>query len=247
MSVSFDLDGVFVARGDMMVVAGISYSHRGAGWIGIVGANGSGKTTLLRAVAGRLPLAGGTIRIDGRDLGADRAERARLIGFAPDANYLPEDLSPEEIFALASFDGAPDEAGSGLERLRAALDVDRFTGRKIGALSAGSRQRIAIYSAFVNRPSMVILDEPFNWLDPLTAYETKCALRDLVEQGLLLVTALHDVSTLTSYCSRGLLLAGGAAALEMEKDELAAGARDPLAFEHSIVEHLRQGSEDCFA
>jgi ABC-2 type transport system ATP-binding protein len=243
MTISFDLDKVFVARGGMLAVAGISYAHQGAGWIGVVGANGSGKTTLLRAVAGRLPLARGPIRIDGRDLGGDRAERARLIGFAPDANFLPEDLSPGEIFALASFDGASNGGASGLESLRAALDIDRFMARRIGALSAGSRQRIAIYSAFVNRPRMVILDEPFNWLDPLTAYETKCALRDLVEQGLLLVTALHDVSTLTSYCSRGLLLAGGAAALEMERDELAAGARDPLAFEHSIVEHLRQAPE----
>ena len=243
MSISLELDKVAVARGAMPVVSGISYAHRGAGWIGVVGANGAGKTTLLRALAGRLPLAGGTIRIDGRDLGSDRAERARLIGFAPDPNFLPDDLSPGELFALASLDGARHSVAPGLEALHAALDIDRFMGRRIGALSAGSRQRIAIYSAFVNQPTIVILDEPFNWLDPLTAYETKCALRDLVGQGLLLVTALHDVSTLTSYCGRGLLLAGGAAALEIEREELTAGARDPLAFEHSIVEHLRQRPE----
>jgi len=183
----------------MPVVSGISYAHRGAGWIGVVGANGAGKTTLLRALAGRLALAGGTIRIDGRDLGSDRAERARLIGFAPNPNFLPDDLSPGELFALASFDGARHSVAPGLEALHAALDIDRFMGRRIDALSAGSRQRIAIYSAFINQPPIVILDEPFNWLDPLTAYETKCALRDLVGQGLLLVTALHDVSTLTSY------------------------------------------------
>ena len=239
MMPSLRLETVSVERGGSRVIHGIGYDHSGPGWIGIIGANGSGKTTLLRALAGRLPLAGGRILLDGRDLSCERAERAKAIGFAPDANMLPEDLSPAELFALTAFGPDRNAADSELAQLRAALAIDRFLHRKLGTLSAGTRQRVAIYSAFVNRPAIVILDEPFNWLDPLTAFDCKQALLGLVQRGLLLLTALHDVSTLVGYCSRGLLLADGGLALAMEAGELAAGRADPVRFEHNIVDHLR--------
>jgi ABC-2 type transport system ATP-binding protein len=239
---SLRLEGVCVDRGGIRVASGISYDHAGPGWIGIVGANGSGKTTLLRAIAGRLPLAGGRIAVDGCDLSHDRGARAQAIGFSPDANMLPEDLSPAELFALASIRPSIADAGAALEPLRSALGIDRFLHRKVGMLSAGTRQRVAIYSAFVDQPTIAILDEPFNWLDPLTAFDCKRALLGLVEQGLLLLTALHDVSTLVGYCSRGLLLADGKLALRMEQAELASGSSDPMAFERRIVDHLRPGA-----
>ena len=239
MTPSFELESACVERGGTRVISNVSYGHSGPGWIGIIGANGSGKTTLLRGLAGRLPMAGGRILLDGRDVTDDRAARAKAIGFAPDANMLPEDLSAAELFALAAFRPGRQAAEAKLARLRAALGIDRFLHRKLATLSAGTRQRVAIYSAFVNQPAIVILDEPFNWLDPLTAFDCKQALLGLVEQGLMLLTALHDVSTLVGYCTRGLLLADGGLALAMEGPELAAGRRDPLRFEHMIVGHLR--------
>ena len=239
MTPSLELEAACVDRGAVRAVSDISHAHSGPGWLGIVGANGSGKTSLLRAIAGRLPLAGGRVIVNGRDLSHDRAARAQAIGFAPDANMLPEDLSPAETFALASFRPGSALADGALEPLRSALGIDRFLHRKVGTLSAGTRQRVAIYSAFINRPAIAILDEPFNWLDPLTAFDCKQALLGLVERGLLLLTALHDVSTLVGYCSRGLLLADGKLALTMDEAELAAGRRDPVAFEQRIVEHLR--------
>ena len=221
------------------MIRDVSLGHSGPGWIGLIGANGSGKTTLLRGVAGRLPVAGGRLRLDGRDVTNDRAVRAKAIGFAPDANMLPDDLSPAELFALAAFRPDREAAEAKLSGLRAALGLDLFLHRKLATLSAGTRQRVAIYSAFVNQPAIVILDEPFNWLDPLTAFDCKQALLGLVGQGLLLITALHDVSTLVGYCTRGLLLADGGLALAMEEAELAAGRSDPTGFEHRIVGHLR--------
>ena len=239
MTPSLQLESACVERGGTPVIRDVSYGQSGPGWIGIIGANGSGKTTLLRGVAGRLPIAGGRILLDGRDVTHDRAARAKAIGFAPDANMLPEDLSAAELFALAAFQPDWQAAEAKLGRLRTALGIDRFLHRKLATLSAGTRQRVAIYSAFVNQPAIVILDEPFNWLDPLTAFDCKQALLGLVEQGLLLLTALHDVSTLVGYCTRGLLLADGGLALAMEEAELAAGRRDPVRFEHMIVGHLR--------
>lgn len=101
-------------------------------------------------------------------------------------------------------------------------------------------QRIALLAAFLDMPQIVILDEPFNWLDPLTAYDVKIALRDLVaSRDIALITALHDVTTLTAYCNGGILMAAGRIALVMEEAKLRAGLADPVGFESFMVERLR--------
>lgn len=239
MSLHLSLERVSVLRGGRPAVAEVSYDHQGAGWIGLVGANGSGKTSLLRALAGRLPIHGGRVMLGGADLSSDRAARAGLIGFAVEGAMLPEDLTPRELFAISAEDR--DAAGDPrLAALRTALNLESFIDRKCGSLSAGMSQRVALLAAFLDLPQVVILDEPFNWLDPLTAFDVKRALGELVaRQGLTLITALHDVGTLMAYCSRGILMSGGRFALELEEAELRAGLADPVAFEAAMVERLR--------
>ena len=239
MSLSFAFEEVTIERGGVRVVGRLSYASGAPGWIGVVGANGSGKTTLLRALAGRLPVQGGRILIGGADLTHDRAARAERIGFAVDVAMLPAELTPREVYAIsARAAGAVDDPA--LAPLRRALDLEGFLDRKCGALSAGMGQRVALLAAFLDLPAIVILDEPFNWLDPLTAFDVKEALRALVTaRDMTLVTALHDVSTMTAFCDRGLLMAGGRIALTMEEAELRAGLADPVGFERAMVERLR--------
>jgi ABC-type multidrug transport system ATPase subunit len=239
MSLSFSLEELFVEREGVPVVRGLTYSAAAPGWIGIVGANGSGKTTLLRALAGRLPVQAGRIFLGAEDLTANRAARAERIGFAIDAAMLPADLSPREIYAISARASDAIDAPA-LASLRRALDLEAFLDRRCGALSGGMGQRVALLGAFLDLPAIVILDEPFNWLDPLTAYDVKNALRDLVAaRGLTLVTALHDIATLTAYCNRGLLMSNGGIAMEIEEAGLRAGLADPAAFEAAMVGRLR--------
>lgn len=239
MSLSFSLEELTVEREGVPVVKGLTYASAAPGWIGMVGANGSGKTTLLRALAGRLPVQSGRILIGSEDLTGDVAARADRIGFAIDAAMLPADLSPREVYAIsARARSAIDEPA--LAPLRRALDLEVFLDRRCGALSAGMGQRVALLGAFLDLPAIVILDEPFNWLDPLTAFDVKNALRDLVAaRGLTLLTALHDVNTLTAYCNRGLLMLAGGIAMEMDEAGLRAGLADPVAFEAAMVGRLR--------
>jgi ABC-type multidrug transport system ATPase subunit len=241
VSLGFSLQDVAVERGGLLAVRGVSYAHEGGAWIGIVGANGSGKTSLLRALAGRLPIRSGRIAIGGADLSRDRAPRAAAIGFAVDAAMLPGELTPREVYAISAKERDAIDAPA-LAPLRDALGIDAFLDRTCGALSAGMGQRVALFAAFLDRPRIVILDEPFNWLDPLTAYDVKAALRGLVSAGgLILVTALHDVATLTACCSRGILMADGTIAVAMEEAELRAGLADPQGFEAALIERLRGG------
>jgi ABC-type multidrug transport system ATPase subunit len=239
LSVKLTIERLAVDRGGMPVLADFSHAFEGPAWVGIVGANGSGKTTLLRAMAGRLPVRSGRILAGGADLAQDRAGRAELIGFAVESAALPPELSPREIFAISARrrDSLDDPA---IAPLREALNVEPFLDRKCGTLSAGMGHRVALLAAFLDLPEIVILDEPFNWLDPLTAYDVKIALRDFVaERGIALITALHDVTTLTAYCNGGILLAAGRIALTMDEAELRSGLADPAGFEAFMVERLR--------
>jgi ABC-type multidrug transport system ATPase subunit len=239
MRPSFAIRGLEVERGGTPAVRGFDYAHEGPGWIGLVGANGSGKTSLLRALAGRLPIRAGRILIGGRDLSNDRAARAAAVGFAIDHAMLPGEISVRELFAISSLrPGAMDSPA--LAPLRAALAFEHYLNRRCSSLSAGMAQRAALFAAFLDLPPIVILDEPFNWLDPLTAFDVKAALRALVAaEGLTLLTALHDVATLTACCSRGLLMADGTIALTIEQAELRKGLADPVGFEAAMIARLR--------
>ena len=101
------------------------------------------------------------------------------------------------------------------------------------------RQRVAIAAAFAEGKPVVILDEPFNWLDPVAAFDVKQVLRAMVDQGLTLITALHDLSTLTQYCDAGAMMADGRIALRLDQAALREGAQDMPAFERRMIEALR--------
>ena len=229
-----------VLRGNHRAVDGISFAVEGPGWTGLVGANGSGKTSLLRALAGRLDVGAGAVLIDGIDRTADRASRAKAIGFAPDAAALPDSLTGRELFAILGGEETGLDPVDPLAPLRRALAFDSFFEQRIFTLSAGMRQRLAIFSAFLTRPRAVLLDEPFNWLDPICAFDTKRALGALVAaEGLTLVTALHDMTSLVQHCGFGLLLSDGRIRRRLGPDEMAAGRRDYAGFEAEMIAGLR--------
>lgn len=228
-----------VRRGGVAAVNGVSFTAPSGRWTGIVGANGSGKTSLLRGLAGRLEVQRGAIRIDSVDRTADRAWRARQLGFAPEIAALPASLTGEELFSIIAPDWRNAVRTGGLLGLRDALAFESFLGERIGALSAGMRQRLALFAAFVGAPAAAILDEPFNWLDPVCAYDTRCALRALVDGGLTLCTALHETAALVSSCDEGLLLSEGRVARTLTKADLERGRRDYGAFETEMIAVLR--------
>jgi ABC-2 type transport system ATP-binding protein len=237
MTAAIRLRDAVVERGGRRVVAGVDLTIAAGSWFGLIGANGSGKTSLLRALAGRLPFAGGICRIEGVELVTDRVARARCFGFAPPADLLPDTLRGREVLELVGDDLAAVRRRLGT--LHDALGLAALLDRRIGDCSAGMRQRIALAAAFAGGQEQVILDEPFNWLDPVAIFDLRQALRDRVDQGLTLVTALHDLGTLAQACDAGLMLADGHVAMTLDQDRLRVGARDPHAFERATIDLLR--------
>ncbi len=235
------LSAVSVERSGKPVVHGVDLTVTQGSWFGLIGANGSGKTSLLRALAGRLPFAGGSCRIDGHELVLDRAARATRVGFSPPSDKLPDALRVSEAFELIG--GSLDEILPRLGPLRIALGLDALLGRWIGDCSAGMRQRTAIALAFMGDPTLVILDEPFNWLDPVASFDLRQALRAKVDNGLTLITALHDLGTLAAVCDAGLMLADGRVAMALDQDLLRTAAQNPHAFERQTIDLLRSNTK----
>jgi ABC-type multidrug transport system ATPase subunit len=232
-----ELCDAVVARGGVLAVRSASLAVPAGSWFGLIGANGSGKTSLLRAMAGRLPFESGRLVLKQEDVTADRARRAALIGFAPEASMLPVALTGRDLLRLVA--GHFELGFEALGSLRDVLAIEPLLDRPVGTLSSGMRQRLALACAFAPGKDILLLDEPFNWLDPIVAYDLRIALRDRVEAGLTLVTALHDLGTLASACDTGAVLADGRISLALDREALALAARDPAAFERRTIDFLR--------
>jgi ABC-2 type transport system ATP-binding protein len=238
MTTTLEAGNLGVDRGGVAAVRNVDLRVEEGTWLGLIGANGSGKTSLLRAIAGRLPIACGRCVIDGEELGNDRARRAAAIGFAPSIEMLPSALRGSELLRIVA--GSTAAALDNIGPLRGALGIDRLLDRPVGSCSAGMRQRIALACAFAERRRIVILDEPFNWLDAVAAYDTRHALRAMVAEGITLVTALHDLTALVTGCDSGMLLSAGAVALTMDEAAIEDARRDMIGFEQHTITFLRK-------
>lgn len=237
---AIELRDMNVFRGRTAAVDKVSMTVSPGTWFGVIGANGSGKTSLLRALAGRLPGTAAECRIQGVEL-ADRPEdRAQLLGFMPPAELLPSALTCRQLFGLVQPD--EDRWRRGIEPVTKAIGLDQLLDRKIGECSAGMRQRIAIACAFATANPTIILDEPFNWLDPVAALDLREALREGVDRGgLTLITALHDMLSLIA-CDSGILLGQGRVVARLGSSDILQGRQDPFAFETRVIGILRQHS-----
>ena len=234
------LSDLSVDRDGVRVVHEITVGIDPGVWFGLIGANGSGKTTLLRAVSGRLPIAAGRCMVGMDNLATDRAARAGRIAFAPPGELLPAALRARDLLAIVA--GHVDLALQRLGPLRDALDIDPLLDRWIGNCSAGMRQRISLACAAAEGKSILLLDEPFNWLDPVIAFDVKVGLRAMVEKGLTLITALHDLSALAHNCDAGIMLGEGRIVLSLDRAALQDATLHLSAFERRMIEALRSAA-----
>lgn len=237
MTAAIVLTDLSVQRGGQTVVWDASAAVLPASWFGMIGANGSGKTTLLRAIAGRLAIAKGSCMLFGEECAQDRGARAQAIGFAPPIEYFPASLRLHQLLELA---GDPLKVQQERNQyLWDALGMQELLGMRAGECSSGMRQRAAIALAFAKPCRTVILDEPFNWLDPVAAFDVRSALVRLVTEGLTLVTALHDLTTLCGFCDAGIVMAKGRVSLTLDTATLRNRCNDSARFERELVAALR--------
>ena len=217
-----------VSYGDEHVLKGVDLQIASGEFIALIGPNGSGKTTLLHALVGTAPPGRGSVAIGGHDLATAPCQAKSMVGCGVDPAALPALLTGRECLALFAgargLSGIPSTAFALGETLSLASVLDR----RIGSYSLGMRQKLGILLGLLGEPPLLLLDEPFNGLDPRSALAFKQHLLTLVaEHGASLLLATHSLDMAEHHASRVVLLMDGAVRHVWDAAELAAIREDP--------------------
>ena len=197
--------------GPVLAVDGLTVDVE-PGVVGLVGANGAGKSTLLKMVLGLLPPTSGRVEVLGLDVATQGAEARARLGYMPEHDCLPPDMSATELVVhMAQMSGIPRTAAR--ERTADALRhvglyEERY--RSIGGYSTGMRQRVKLAQALVHDPQLVLLDEPTNGLDPAGRDEMLGLIRRIgTEFGISVLVASHLLGELERVCDHVVVVDAG--------------------------------------
>ncbi|HZZ83953.1 MAG TPA: ABC transporter ATP-binding protein [Anaeromyxobacteraceae bacterium] len=198
-----------------VAVDGLTFRVERGETVGLLGPNGAGKTTTINAILGVLAPTAGRIRVDGCDLASQRSQALARTNFAAVYAPLPGNLTVEQNLRVFGLMYGVADLGGRVEELLSQLDLVRFRRTKCGLLSSGEQTRVALAKALVNRPRLLLLDEPTASLDPATAREVRARIRTLAaeRQGGMLWTS-HNMYEVQEVCDRVLFLSHGRILLE---------------------------------
>ena len=176
-----------------------------------IGHNGAGKTTTLKACCGILPFDGGDIAIDGVSIKADPLGCKAKLAYIPDDPQLYDYMTGiqylnfvGDIFAVTAADRR--------ERIRRYGDAFALTGdlaQPIGAYSHGMKQKLAVISALLHQPRLILMDEPFVGLDPLAAHTLKGLMAEHCKAGGAILFSTHVLEVAEKLCHRVAIIKGG--------------------------------------
>src|SRR5499426_452547 len=202
-----------------------------SGITSLVGPNGAGKTTLMNLMTGLLRPTRGNLTVLG--IPTDQPEQLfRKVGYCSQFDSFPRGLTGREfINSFLMVSGlARKEAGELTERALARVELLTAADRKIGAYSKGMRQRVRLAQSIAHQPSVLILDEPLNGLDPMVRAETIALFKQLAAEGLHLIISSHILHEIDMMSDRVVLLNNGYVVAEGAIH----GVRDEVDAEHPI-------------
>jgi len=200
---------------------------------GFLGPNGAGKTTMIRTILDEIRPTAGTASILGMDSHRQSVEIRDFIGYVPgDLAMYPNLTGRDTITYFANLRGGVD--WSYVDELAERLDTDMT--KKVGDLSSGNRQKIGLIQAFMNRPEVLIMDEPSSGLDPLVQREFQSMLREVTANGSTVFLSSHTLSEVQRVADRvGIIRHGKLIALESVASLRSKGIRKvELFFDESV-------------
>ena len=207
LSAPVELSGVSRWYGNVVAVNDVSFSLE-PGVTGLLGPNGAGKSTLLHLIAGLLAPSAGSVSIGGRPAFAD-PQVYRDIGLVPERESVYPFLTGREfVEANAKLQGLSDPAAAA-RRAIAEVDLTESQDRALAGYSKGMRQRAKVAAAFVHDPKILLLDEPFNGMDPRQRLHTMGFLRRLAEDGRTILFSSHILEEVERVADRVLVVIAG--------------------------------------
>ena len=187
-----------------------------------IGHNGAGKTTTLKCITGIHDFDAGEILIDSVDLSRDPIACKRSFAYIPDNPDLYEYLTGIQYlnFIADVFSVGEKERQERIEKYADEYEITASLGDLISSYSHGMKQKLAIISALVHQPRLLILDEPFVGLDPKAAVVTKKLMRELCESGGAVFFSTHVLEVAEKLCNKVAIIKGGALVASGTMDEI---------------------------
>lgn len=198
--------------GEKKAVEDLSFTVNAGELCAFIGHNGAGKTTTLKCVAGILGFEGGHIRVDGVSVVDDPLEVKRRIAYIPDNPDLYDFMTGMQYLNfIGDVFGVPQEQREErIKKYAAALTLsDNEIGSLISGYSHGMKQKLALISAFLHEPKMILLDEPFVGLDPKASHVLKELMKEFCREGGAILFSTHILEVAEKLCDKVVIIKGG--------------------------------------
>ena len=178
---------------------------------GFIGHNGAGKSTTIRAVVGVLDFTDGEIYIDGHSVKTDPIECKKITAYIPDNPDLYENLTGIQYlnFIADVFDIDAKTRQERIQEYADKLEITSALGDPISSYSHGMKQKVAIISALIHEPKLMVMDEPFVGLDPKAAFMLKEIMHEMCERGAAVFFSTHVLDVAEKLCNKVAIIKEG--------------------------------------
>lgn len=199
------------AYGEKKAVDDLTLEIQAGEIYGFIGHNGAGKTTTLKSVAGILHFDEGEILIDGKSIVADPLECKRDIAYIPDNPDLYDFMTGIKYlnFIADIFGVSQAERDEKIKKYAELFQIDKDLNEAISAYSHGMKQKLAIISAWIHTPKLILMDEPFVGLDPKAAHILKEMMHEFCEAGGAIFFSTHVLEVAEKLCDKVAIIKGG--------------------------------------
>lgn len=222
---ALQLTGLVKRFGDNVAVAGIDLVVPAGSFFALVGPNGAGKTTTLSMATGLLRPDAGEALVHGVDVWADRVAAKALIGNLADGVRLFDRLTGEQLITYtAMLFGIPrPEIAPRVADLLELMDLETAAGTIVADYSAGMTKKVALACALVHAPRLLVLDEPFEAVDPVSAANIEDVLRSYTASGGTVIVSSHSMDLVQRMCDHVAVIAAGRVLAAGTVDDVRAG------------------------
>lgn len=212
-------------KGGKAAVSNLSLDIEAGDIYGFIGHNGAGKTTTIKAVVGIIDFDEGEILIDGESIRNNPINCKKKIAYIPDNPDLYEHLTGIQYLNFVSdiFGVSAKDREEKIRRYAGDFEITSVLGDLISSYSHGMKQKLAIISALIHEPKLLILDEPFVGLDPKAALILKNTMRELCEQGSAIFFSTHVLDVAEKLCNKIAIIKNGKLIVSGKTNELTKG------------------------
>ena len=229
-----------------VIVEDISFSINTGDVVGFIGPNGAGKTTFLKLILGLMRLSSGNVKINGYDIRNDFVRAIEKVGAIVE--------SPDLYLYLSGYDNLKITANyyknitkNRINEVIKIIGLEKQIKDKVSTYSLGMKQRLAIGEAIINKPNLLILDEPTNGLDVEGIIEMRKLIKGLSQQGIAILISSHNLTEIDNLCNKIIVIKNGKIivneAIEQFKNSLSY-QETKLSLEEAFLKKVGDNKDD---